>query len=482
MGGGGHHVTAGAARCQIRVKAALGFGTGLASNGTGSARLCVMVRFRQFVEHVQHRLLYLPMVLVVLSIGLAQVMLAIDQQLDANALPEVLETTVDGGRAILSSISAGLISSVTLLLSLMLVAVQLASSQFSPRTLRDWIGDRTLQWTIGVVLGTTVYCLLVLRQTRNFGEGQAFTPHLSVILAVVLGIASLVAVVRSVDHLTDSLRVGRVASRIRDDTVGMITRSGKVDAKENPSMAPAWQPTAAEQAVVVPDDAVAIEAPGSGWVQYIDGGMILRAAPEGSTAYVSVAVGSFTLPDAPLVWLWPRPEPDNGCFDKIRSAIALGDTRTMQQDIGYGILQLVDIALRALSPGINDPNTANEIIVHLGVVMLSLWERETAAMAREEAGVKLVSYDLQHGDYLHAGFDQLRRHGADAPEVAAMIVRTLAGLHSETIRRDLPGPLEPLEEIIDDTLRAVNATSLSDHDKQTVSDLCPAHLRPASTS
>lgn len=432
-----------------------------------------MVRFRQFIEHVQHRLLYLPMVLVALSIGLAQTMLIIDQQLDDGSLPEVLETTVDGARAILSSISAGLISSVTLLLSLMLVAVQLASSQFSPRTLRDWIGDRTLQWTIGLVLGTTVYCLLVLRQTRTFGEGRAITPHLSVILAVALGIASLIAVVRSVDHLTDSLRVGKVASRIRNETVGLIKRADKVDAKENPSMVPAWQPTTTERPVEIPEDAIAIAAPHSGWVQYIDGDAIMKAAPEGSTAYISVAVGSFTMPHAPMVWLWPPPEPNHECFDKIRAAIALGDTRTMQQDIGYGILQMVDIGLRALSPGINDPNTANEIIVHLGVIMLTLWERETSPMTREEEGRSLVTYDLHHDDYLHAAFDQLRRHGGGDPEVAATIIRTLAGLHSETLRRDLPGPLEPLEEVMRQTLQKVDASDLSDNDKQMVRGLCP---------
>lgn len=432
-----------------------------------------MVRFRQLIDRVQHRLLYVPLVMVGLSMVLSQLMMFIDRQLGDDRLPEVLQTTVDGGRAILSSIAGGLISSVTLLLSLMLVAVQLASSQFSPRSLRDWIGDRTQQLVIGVVLGTTVYCLLVLRETRSFGEGEAFTPHLSVILAVGLGIASLIAVVRSVDHLTDSLRIGSVASRIRNDTVALIKRADKVDATENPSMVPAWQPTSTEQPVGIPKDASAIVAPDSGWVQYIDGDAILKAAPEGSTAYISVSVGSFTMPHAPMVWLWPPPEPNHECFDKIRSAIALGDTRTMQQDIGYGILQMVDIGLRALSPGINDPNTANEIIVHLGVIMLALWERETSPMIRKEDGRSLVTYDLHHADYLHAGFDQLRRYGGGDPEVAATIIRTMAGLHSETRRRDLPGPLEPLEEVMRQTLEKVDASDLSNGDKQLVRDLCP---------
>ena len=106
------------------------------------------------------------------------------------------------------------------------------------------------------MLGTTVYCLLVLRETRSLQEGDALTPHLSVILSVVLGIVSLVAVVRSVDHLTDTMRVGSVAASISGETIALVVRAGEVGANTAtdgpvPLSAADFDP---------PDDAVAVEA------------------------------------------------------------------------------------------------------------------------------------------------------------------------------------------------------------------------------
>ena len=178
-----------------------------------------MVRIRQLLDQIRHRLLFLPVLFVIGAVVLSQLMLRLDDRLGDDDVPDFLRTTVDSARSILTAIAGGLITSITLLLSMMLVAVQLASSQFSPRTLRNWIGDRSQQAAIGFVLGTTVYCLLILRATRTFEDGDPLTPNASVLVAMVLGIGSLVAVVRSVDQLTNRLRIGSVASRILDDTV-----------------------------------------------------------------------------------------------------------------------------------------------------------------------------------------------------------------------------------------------------------------------
>jgi len=441
-----------------------------------------MIRLRQLLDKVKHRLLFIPILGVLIAIGTAQAMLVIDAALGDQTLPELLLTTVDSGRAILSAIAGGLIASVTLLLSMMLVAIQLASSQFSPRTVRNWIGDRTQQIAIAVVLGTTVYCLLILRETRTFEEGEALTPHLSVIVAVVLGILSLIAVVRSVDHLTNRLRVGSVASGIMAETVAIIGRDERLAPVENPTMTPSAVPTGSEQQTDPPSNAFAIEAPSPGWVQQIHMKTIINSTPEGSTVYVTAAVGSFTFPDAPVAWVWPRPDDEELCSSGVLSGFAFGDGRTMQQDIGFGVLQMVDIALRALSPGVNDPNTANDLIVHLGVTMLALWERPIAPHVRDEDGRKVVRFDLEHAEYLHAAFDPIRLYGAADPSVAGTMLRTLAALHTETRRRELAGPLGPIEEVIDQILDAVDKSDLSDYDKATVRHLVPAELTSATAN
>ena len=410
------------------------------------------------------------------AIVASRVTLGIDSKLNAQQVPSVLETTVDGARSILSALAGGLISSVALLLSLMLVAVQLASSQFSPRTLRGWVGDRTQQRAIGVVLGTVVYCLLVLRETRTSAEGNSLTPHSSVIVAVLLGIFSLVAVVRAVDHLTDRLRVGSVASRLMEDTIALIEANERLLAIGEPAMIPVAQTAQDNLMLLPPEGSLPIPAQASGWVQQIDVQALIRTAPKGSTVYLTTTVGSYSFPQAPLAWIAPAPDDEEECIFGIRATIALGDARTMQQDIGFGILQMVDIALRALSPGVNDPHTANDLIVHLGVVMLSLWETPVLQRVHEAEGRTLVRSDPTHGDYLQSAFASIRLYGASDPQVAGTLVRTLVSLHTEARRRSLPGPLEPIEQLIYQVLSDVDRTDLSDYDKDFVRSLMSVDL------
>jgi len=428
----------------------------------------VTVQVRQFLDYIRHRILYVPMLCVVVAIPASQATLYIDRQVDGD-LPRLIETTVDSGRAILTSISGGLIASITLLLSMMLIVVQLAGSQYSPRTTRDWLGDRSQQWAIGLVLGATVYCLLVLRELRETSDGDPLTPHISVIAALVFGISSLIAVVRSVDHLANGVRIGAVASSITEETVDLIRNQVQIPEFEKPNATPSGQRVHLHSERDWPDHAVAICAAGSGWIQQISEDSILSALPKGSTARVTGVIGGFTLPNAPLMWVWPDPD-DEETIEKLLNSVAVGDSRTMQQDVGFGILRLVDIAVRALSPGVNDPNTANDVIVHLGVIALALWELPEAPSVRESDGRTVIRTDLDHADYLHSAFDPIRRYGSGDPTVVLTMLRTLQTLLSEVSRRDLPGPTEPIEELIS-SLGATTFETISDRDQTDIERL-----------
>ena len=428
-----------------------------------------MVRLRQILYDLARGLMVVPLAFVVVGIALAQVMTAIDAALGDSALPQWLETSVDGGRAILAAIAGGLISSVTLLLSLVLVAVQLASSQFSPRTLRGWTSDRTQQVAIGLVLGTSVYCLLVLRETRALDDGVVVTPDVSVLLAVALGVLSLIAVLRSVDHLTSSLRIGSVARSIAEDTVVLVRDRGEALKLERPRLSMSSH-SGPGDCDAIPDDAEPVVSDRPGWVQQIDEDALFGALPDGSTAHMATALGRYAMPQAPIVWVSPPP-PDDGSAARIRASIALGEERTLQQDIGYGILQLTDIALRALSPGTNDPNTANDVIVHLGVILLEIWENPEQDRVRSEDGKTLVRRDLRHSEFLRASFDPLRRYGAADADVVANMVQTLLTLRSETQRRDLPGPIDPIDETIEAIRHEFLRSDPAPIDKQKVLDI-----------
>ena len=399
-----------------------------------------IVRVRQILDQLQHRLSFIPGLYVIGGIIASQTIVLVDRSMDE--VPQYLATTVESARAVFSVIAGGLITSITLLLSMMLITVQLASSQFSPRTLRDWLGDSYLKHTIGIALGTTVFSLLALRSTRSLDDGgAAVVPHLALVVAVALTVISLFAVVRSVDHITQSLRVGSVARRIADDTIAVIERAERVNAGQDPQQAPSGgRPDAIDGDEAVPANAAPIEAPASGWIQQVRAASIVEALPEHATGHVVVPLGAFVPAGTPLMWVSPAPGADDESRSRLLEAFAMGDTRTLQQDVGFGLVQLTDIAVRALSPGINDPSTANDLIVHLGDVLLALWAQPTAPMRLERDGRTLIRSEPDHADHLHSAMDAIRRHGASDPSVTSTLVRTLQQVRSEAHPARSAGP------------------------------------------
>lgn len=413
-----------------------------------------LVRVRQIVDQIRHRLSFVPMLYVIAAIGTSLSMLWIDRQLSDRDVPDILLTTVPSARSVFTAIAGGLITSITLLLSMMLVAVQLASSQFSPRSLRGWLGSRTVQHAVGLALGTTVFCLLALRSTRDVGEdGPPVIPHLTVLAAVALGVASLVAVVRTVDHVTDSVRVGSVVTRVAGET----TRVAESEARRGASLSGAE--------VSIPHDAshpagsTAIEAPAAGWVQQIDEQSILRALPVGSTGWLAVELGAFVPARAPLLWVDPPlGDDDRRTAHQLADSFAVGDTRTMQQDVGFGLVQLTDIAVRALSPGVNDPNTAADVIAQLGDVLIVLWSQPPLGTARSDDERTIVRRPVSHGDHLDHLVRTLCRYGADDVDVLRSLERTIRLVRDEVLRRGLPGPLAPLDDALATIHEAIERT------------------------
>jgi uncharacterized membrane protein len=408
-----------------------------------------IVRLRQIADQLRHRLSFIPTLYVLGATVFVQALLWLDRSLADEQLPIILETTVESARSVFSAIAGGLITSITLLLSMMLVAVQLASTQFSPRTLRDWLANRTLQNTVGFVLGTTVFCLLALRSTRSFEEvDDPIVPHITVIVAVLLGVLSLVGVVRAVDRITHSLRVGTVAERVAGDTIGVIGRVFGADGAPPVSVGPDSGALRADGSIDVPIGATAFETPASGWVQQVDEPRLLEALPPGSTGYLVTPTGSFVSARSPVMWVAPAPRDVDACRSIMLEAIAIGDSRTMQQDVEFGVIQLTDIAVRALSPGVNDPGTACDIIVHLGNVMNELWTYPALETTRRSNSVTLVSGRPTHARLLDRAFGPIIHYGGTDRQVVLTLIRVIALLRSEVERRELPGPIGPLDELL----------------------------------
>lgn len=434
------------------------------ANGGLRQRLGI-VRLRQLAEQLRHRLSFVPVLYVLSSVVLAQFVLWIDRGIDE--VPQFVATNADSARAIFGAIAGGLITAITLVLSMMLVAVQLASSQFSPRTLRDWLGDSVLKHTIGLALGATVFSLLALRSTRSVSEGNTeLVPDVSVAVAVFFAVVSLLAVVRSVDHITHSLQVGSVADRLARDTIRVIDAAQSVRVGQNPVDVPSAAPLdevdrGGDSAQPIPDDATPIEVETSGWVQQIDVTQVVAGLPEDSTGYVVVPLGGFVPAHAPVMWVSPALDDVDAYRAALLSSFALGDSRTFQQDVAFGVMQLTDIAVRAMSPGINDPATAADIVVQLGDVMLALWAHPRDEAVIEQDGRRLVRRPTPHAEHLGRAFDPIRRYASADPHVLSTLVRTLAMVRDESRRRGLPGPSWPLADMIASVVETSDQTGWS---------------------
>jgi len=416
----------------------------------------------RLVDRLADRLIVRPLLYVIAAIVLSQLTLAIDRDLNDDVLPSILETTVDSANSILSTVAGGLITAITLLLSLVLVTVQLASSQFSPRTLRDWIGDTTQQRTIGIALGTTVFCLLALRETRSFGESDSLAPHVSVLVAVLLAVVSLVAVVRSVDHLSHSMRIGSVARNLAFETLEALRRlDGEADISSRP--VPPDTTSGSHERGPCEGNGTPLTAPTAGWVEAIDLDALRDRLDPNTHVALVVGPGAFVYEGQPLAWFDEDADLPTDLDDPV---IAIGDTRLVAHDVSFGLLQMSDIALRAISPGVNDPNTAVDVVAHMGIVLLEAWSQPPApSRLHLDDNITVDVVVATHADYLDRAFSQIVRYSPSEFEVLTAMRRTIETIIAERSRRDLPGPLEPLEEMLDEIRATVARSDLSPRDK-----------------
>lgn len=433
----------------------------------------MLVRIRAAWEEFRSNLFAIPLIYLILSAVAAQVMLEVDQRITQERLeiPLIFRSTVDSARALLSAVATATITVAGIAFSISLLLFQLASNQFSPRVLHGFFRDTFTKHVLAFVVGTFTYCLLVLRAVRGAVEGDsaAIVPNLSVALGLVAGIASILAIVAFINHTAHSMHATEIIARITGETRHQIRRLAE-DPQESDGRDP--EP---EDAPQPPEDAFVVTAKSDGWVQQVDDHALLDAVEEGGTVRLETFIGDFVPEGAPLCAIWPEPADHDHATKEARQAIQLGRSRTLQQDLGFGIRQLVDIALRALSPGVNDPTTANEVVSHLGGIVWGLLVRDLPPNRTEgDRGRRVFRpHELSHGRFVELAFGEIRVSGANQPGVVRHLIDVLGPLarmveeagypgRAEMVRRQARLALEGAErsEILDADIRALRQRGL----------------------
>ncbi|MGH8834896.1 MAG: DUF2254 domain-containing protein [Actinomycetes bacterium] len=438
------------------------------------------LRTRAWRDRARESLLILPAMMLLGAIALALILGEVDTTADAE-LPLAFTFAPSTASTLLSTIAGATITTAGVVFSLLVVSLQLASGQFSPRVLRGFRRDRLGQVLIGLLLSTFAFCVIALAQLDPEAE---HAPALIVLVAVLLALASVLAIVVYLDRLSRQQYVGRIIARVADETLALIEElpyGPRIGVRIGDPVSP---PELVGEPLTVP-------APGDGWVQQISRRAVIAAVPPNSMVRLETRVGAYIVCGTPLTTIWPAPpEPDR---DRIRrladDAVILGPARTMQQDIDFGLRQLNDIALRALSPAVNDPTTATEVVLRIGSVMRPLLLAELPAQSvRDPAGrILLTPYDLDHTEYIAHAFDQFRLYAANHPHVVLALIRILRMLRDGCLSAgDRPEVVAALDRQIGLALEACRATKPLPEDLTKLEavagappDQLPAPLPPA---
>lgn len=375
-------------------------------------------KLKQFWTSLRASLWLIPGAMIIVSIALALVLIEVDSRINAEWLknyPRLFGMGADGSRGMLTAIAGSMLTVATLAFSLTLSAVTQASGQYTPRIFRNFIRDRANQFVLGYFVSVFAFCLLVLRTIRGADEIR-FVPALAVIVGLLLALGGIVALIFFFHHIADSLQISKIIDNIVEETNESIERLFPEKLGEAATVEEKSETRRAEETKVwrkIP----ALEA---GYLQNVDTDGLLEFAVENKILLrMRHGIGQFAGRGATLAEIAPDTETanwqasvDEKKITEINDFFSLDRFRTIEQDVGFGIRQLVDIALKALSPGVNDTTTAITCIDFLGEITGEIARRKMPAKIRSKANVPrviVVAPDFE--SYVVTAFDQIRISG-----------------------------------------------------------------------
>ena len=388
-----------------------------------------MIRRETIREYAAGSLWVLPLLSAVAALIAGSVLSQVEIGPDSPLEPLLFQGTADDARNLLTGIAGTVITVIALVLGLTVVALQLSSTQFSPRLLRNFLRDRPNQIVLSLFVATFTFSAAGLYTVGvSSGERTDEYPRLAVSGAILLLFVSLAAVVVFADHLAHSIQIDSITRSVERRALTVV-RSTPGRVEDEVPAPPSW--------------AVSIPSTRSGYLRTAHPEQLLPLAVEHRvTVCLRRRVGEHVVAGTTLAWVWrpsatdPAPDPEPFRHG-LESAVGIGFERTFEQDAALGIRQLVDLSCKALSPAINDPYSAVQAIDHLTVIFCALAVRPLGAdVASAPAGhATVIVPGRRFGEYLSTMCGLIRRYGAREPTVLMALVRLLAAC-AEVMRPD----------------------------------------------
>jgi len=376
-------------------------------------------------EALRTNLWLVPMLEVVAAVALYFATHAVDKAHYHHSLtlPSwLLFGSADAARQILTSLAAAVITVVGVVFSITIVTLTLASTQFGPRMLRNFIRDRGTQLTLGTFVATFVYATLVLISIGPGSGTGTFVPHLSIGVSVGLVTLSMFVLIFFIHHIATSIQLPYVIASIARDLSGAIDlASGGSDVGIESG------PSVAELLTRMQEGGGPVPAPTSGYLQFVRHGTLVRLATEkGAVIRLHRRPGQFVVSGQPMATVWP-PQAAGAVSQALRRAHICGPTRTLAQDMPFAVDQLVEIAIRALSPAVNDTFTALTCIDWLGDGLCKITARwHPLRVHRDSHGyVRVITHEVTYASLVERAFEKIRQASRAMP---AVMIRQLEAL------------------------------------------------------
>jgi len=412
-----------------------------------------MNKLRQILGDLRSSFWFLPSLMVLGSVVLATALIEADSAWSDRWLdqwPRLFGVGADGARQMLSTLAGSTMTVMGVTFSMILVALALASSQYTSRILRNFMRSGVTQVTLGIFAGIFAYCLIVLRTIRG-GEAE-FVPSLAVSFAFFLALGGVGTLIFFIHHIASSIQASSIIASIAHETIAAIDRLFPEKLGHEPD-----EDEGMDQMLRSLDERTwyAVPAAVSGYIQSVDDDALLGLARDRKTIVrMEHGVGAFVVQDAALASLALTYPPDQEMIAALNKAYCISCHRTVEQDPSFGIRQIVDMALKALSPGVNDTSTAVMCVDYLTAILARLACRQFPPSHRYDGeALRVISIVPHFENLLAESFDQIRRSAEGNVAIMARMLNAIDTIASLTVsrshRQELKEQVQRIAELAD---------------------------------
>ena len=399
--------------------------------GPGKKEGSMRIKILNFWHHLQASFWFVPALMTAAVISLSFITTALDKIFSYREGARqwwIYSGGPDGARTVLSVIAGSMITVAGVVFSITIVVLILASSQFGPRLIRNFMNVRANQMVLGTFVANFTYCILVLRTVNATVEAK-FVPSFSVTISIVMSLFGLGVLIYFIHSVSESIQAQNIIAKVRRDLGDAVDRifPEKLGRQEDLLSVPIKRdydiPTTCDREVCQ------IKAECSGYLQALDNDALMRiAVEENLLIHLGHRPGNFITRGSVLVTVWPGEKVDEKLSRKINTIFIVGPERTLEQDVEFAISQLVEIAVRALSPGINDPITAITCIDWLGAILCQLADRKMPSSHRYdgEDRLRVICKPFSFEGMVDAAFNMIRQNSQSVAAVSIHLLETIS--------------------------------------------------------